>query len=171
MSEFTRESFNEALKDKSLDEIVAILHAETGQTLKAKTKPAAISEAFDVYVSHMKKADERLVPPPVVDAAPPAAKPAPVIDPAAFDNVKPAEPRKPAQAARRAQEAAKASPSVASEPLQYQGRSRTGKPFHVNADGRHMVFGPKWEPIGALTDAEIEKLKKRSAHVSFRVRG
>ncbi len=49
----------------------------------------------------------------------------------------------------------------------YEGRSRTGRPFHKMG----FTFGVKWEPIGDLTAAERAVLDKFKPFLAYRLRG
>ncbi len=52
-------------------------------------------------------------------------------------------------------------------PVVYEGRSRTGRKFHKMG----LVFGVAWQPMGALSDDEIEQLKKFKSFITVRIRG
>lgn len=138
------EEFAARFADLPLSELSELVERETGKPLRSRSKASAMREAYDRYCAS-------------VDA--PSAPAAPVLDAGAFDAPPPASPP-PASSAP-------AAPVQASGPVVYEARSKTGRAFHKIG----LCFGPKWEPIGELSEAELSELQKFARFVDVRIRG
>ncbi len=197
MSSPTLEQFEASVKDLTLEDLVTVVKTELGADLQSTTRGAAVPEAFEFFSAHDSgstpeppapeqpaAARAASTPGPDVSSGPPAAEPVTAATEAAAKqaqlNVKAiadaqeqtakkakadAKKAKAADAkASREQQKRAASPP---EELQYEARSRTGRAFYKG--GR--VFGVKWEPVGALTKAELVVLEKFSKFIQYRIRG